>query len=199
MVSRLAIVGFMLFVVWKLTVGSSESVSLGSGVKVTEVPTQIDIKKATPFNFKGYKVTPLADFKLEAKVLAKENYHLGEESELSPVDLALGWRQMSDQAVTDQIRFSQSGRWYRWSAEQFPIPRREIEKNSANMHMVPADDIIEGQLNRVKQGQIIALEGFLVRIDAENKDWYWQSSLTREDTGGGACELIYLTDFEIIE
>ena len=195
---RLLVVGFMIFVLWKLT-GGSDEIALSPGVKASESPLQKEIKQSKPFQFKGHKITPLADFKLQGKVLAKENYQLGPESQLSPVDLALGWGQMSDQAIVDKIQFSQSGRWYRWSVEQFPIPRRTIEIHSANMHMVPSADWIESKLNKVKQGQIIGLEGYLVRIDANEGNWHWQSSLTRDDVGGGACELIYITHFEIIE
>lgn len=195
---RLWIVGFMIFVMWKLTAGSDE-IALSPGVKAPAVPMQKEIKQAEPFKFKDYNITPLADFELQAKILAKENYHLGQESKLSPVDLALGWGQMSDQSVVDKIQVSQSGRWYRWSVEDFPIPRRAIETQSANMHMIPSEGVIADKLERVKQGQIIALKGQLVRVDAEEDGWHWQSSLTREDTGGGACELIYLTHFEIVE
>jgi hypothetical protein len=183
---------------WKLT-GGRDEITLSPGVKAAEAPIQKSISKIKPFKFKGHDVTPLADFKLQAKVLAKEHYHLGPESELSPVDLALGWGQMSDQAIVDNIHITQSGRWYRWSVETFPIPRRAIETQSANMHMVPSADWIENKLEQTKQGQIIALEGYLVRIDAEGRNWHWQSSLTREDTGSGACELIYLTHYEVIE
>jgi hypothetical protein len=196
--SRLWIVGFMIFVLWKLTSGS-EKIALASGVKAPEIPSQKEIKRAQPFKFKGHTVTPLADFKLQAKVLAKENYYLGQESELSPVDLALGWGEMSDQVVVDEIEISQSGRWYRWSGEKLPISRRAIETQSANMHMMPSNKDITEQLSLVKEGQIIALEGFLVRVDANGKEWHWQSSLTRDDTGGGACELIYLTGFQILQ
>jgi hypothetical protein len=195
---RLWIVGFMIFVLWKLT-GGSDEIALTPGIKASDLPLQKEIKQTKPFQFKGHKITPLADFKLQGKVLAKENYHLGPESELSPVDLALGWGKMSDQAIIDKIQFSQSGRWYRWSVDQFPIPRRAIETHSANMHMVPSADWIESKLDKVKRGQIIALEGYLVRIDADEGNWHWQSSLTRDDVGGGACELIYITHFEIIE
>jgi hypothetical protein len=76
---------------------------------------------------------------------------------------------MSDQAIIDKIQFPQSGRWYRWSVATFPLPRKEISRQSANMHMIPWADWIVTKLDRVKQGQIIALEGFLARIDAKEK------------------------------
>ena len=56
-----------------------------------------------------------------------------------PSHLALGWQQMSDSAVLDHIEVSQSNRFYSWSVRRFPIPRRAIEIESADMHLIPAD------------------------------------------------------------
>ena len=36
------------------------------------------------------------------------------ESDLAPVDLALGWGRMSDEAILKDIQISQSGRFYFW-------------------------------------------------------------------------------------
>jgi hypothetical protein len=41
------------------------------------------------------------------------------------------------------------------------------------------------------------LMGHLVHIDTE-RGWRWTSSMTREDTGAHACEVILLEDIEII-
>ncbi len=56
-----------------------------------------------------------------------------------PSHLALGWQQMSDSAVLDHIEVSQANRFYSWSVRRFPIPRRAIEIESADMHLIPAD------------------------------------------------------------
>ena len=46
-------------------------------------------------------------------------------------------------------------------------------------------------LDRVRTGELIHLEGFLV--DASRPDgWRWHTSMTRDDTGNGACELVYV-------
>jgi hypothetical protein len=176
---------------------AAESVTLGPGVKVTQAPVQTPIEDGDSFDFQDYQITPLADFSLKAKVLSREDYMLDRESDLSPTDLALGWQQMSDESVLADIDISQSGRWYHWSVQQFPIPRRAIETQSANMHMVPANDEVAVMLDLVQPGQIIRLQGQLIR--AESYDgWFWKSSLTREDTGAHACELVYLTDIEVV-
>ncbi|WP_430009305.1 hypothetical protein [Methylophaga lonarensis] len=172
-------------------------VILGPGVKAAAEPVQQLMQQAQPFDLKGYMVTPLATFSLEAKVLAKKRYRIGRESDLSPYDLALGWGQMSDEAVLEHIEISQSGRWYRWRTQNFPIPRRAIERQSANMHLVPADNAVLQTLKQIQPGQVIALQGKLIRVDAAD-GWHWKSSLTREDTGHGACELVYVTGLNIV-
>ena len=124
-------------------------------------------------------------------VLGTEHYRLGREAELSPVDLALGWGPMADDAVLDRIDIRQSGRFFYWRTERFPIPRRDIETHSANMHMIPANAEIDRQLRAVRTGDIVRFRGYLVRIEAAD-GWQWRSSLTRDDTGNGACELVLL-------
>ena len=130
-------------------------------------------------------------------VLGKENYYLGREAELSPVDLAFGWGPMSDEKVLKHISISQSNRFYYWSTRKFPIPRRQIEINSANMHLIPANDDIKKRLKSVREGQVIRLQGYLVRVQASD-GWNWQTSLTRKDVGAGACELIWVEQLSIL-
>lgn len=176
---------------------ADETVSLGAGVKVEQPPQQVLVNDADSFQFNDYLITPLADFSLQAKVLSREDYFLDRESDLAPTDLALGWQQMSDETVLSQIDISQTGRWYHWRVQDFPIPRRAIETQSANMHMIPADEHVADMLDMVRPGQLISLQGQLVRVEADD-GWRWQSSLSRDDTGARACELIYVTSLEIV-
>ena len=176
--------------VWQLLLRPG-TVELGPGVLAAEDPVQQDPASTDTFDLEGYRITPLAEFKIRAKVLSREDYSMGRESDLSPVDLALGWGRMSDEQVLQQIEISQSGRWYRWRTDSFPIPRREIETHSANMHMIPADEFIEDMLDDAREGQIVEFSGLLVRADADD-GWHWSSSLTRDDTGAHACEVFYV-------
>ena len=169
----------------------------GPGVLAAEEPQQTAVSAAEPQMINGYQVTPLAGFSIKARVLATTNYHLGREAELSPVDLALGWGRMSDEAVLKQIDIRQSSRFYYWHVDQFPIPREEIESHSANMHMIPADARVEKILKSARVGQLVQLRGYLV--EAKSADgWRWQSSLTRHDTGNGACELLLVQSAAVL-
>ena len=98
---------------------------------------------------------------------------------------------MSDETVLAGIDISQGGRWYRWHTSGFPIPRREIERHSANMHMIPADDDVADALDEVRVGHVVSLRGHLVEVRGDD-GWRWRSSLTRDDTGARACELVYV-------
>mgnify|MGYP001203114784 CR=1 FL=1 len=188
----LAVIGIIGFIQWY----NNRPVSLGPGAFAPDEPVQVDIKKPTPFEFKGFTFTPLAEFDIHARVLSRENYYAGVEADLSPIDLALGWGAMSDESVLAYFDISQRNRWYHWSYKELPIPFNQVVESSANMHMIPADDFVHSQLDDVREGNIIRLKGKLVAI-SRSDGWRWKSSLTRKDSGGGACEVIYVESFEI--
>jgi len=190
----LLIIALLLIKGWPLR----GEVSYGPGVLAPDEPNQVNINNAPMFMHNDYFITPLADFEVNARVLSRRTYSWGRESDLSPVDFALGWGRMSDEAVYSQINIRQSNRFYYWQVQQFPIPRREIETNSANMHMIPANQSVERSMKNVRNGDLITFKGKLVKAEAPD-GWSWVSSLTRTDTGRGACELVFVEEFEIIE
>ncbi|WP_372741015.1 hypothetical protein [Neptunomonas sp.] len=160
-------------------------------------PIQKEAQNTQPFQIKEYTLQPKAEIHLAARLLGKERYRLGRESDLSPMDLALGWGAMANPQVTEQIQISQSGRWFHWKTDKLPIPRREIERNAANMHIIPANQTVEKQLSRIEEGDIIQLSGQLVDIQSQD-GYFWRTSMSREDIGAGACEIIYTTQLDIV-
>ena len=156
-------------------------------------PLQSDVPSSlAPFQLEDANLQPLAGFSIDARVLSREDYSLGREADYSPTDLALGWGRMTDDSVLSKLDISQSSRWYhyRWQGDP-PIPPREIIVSSANMHMIPSDATVASALHEVKPGQRVRIDGWLVQVDAKD-GWHWRSSTTRTDTGGGACEVVYV-------
>lgn len=176
---------------------SARTVARADGIIAPNDPAQIDLDASQPpISFKDAILHPLAKFSVTARVLSRENYHFDAEADLSPTDLALGWGRMSDSAVLSKIDISQGGRFYYWRVKTFPIPQREIETHSANMHMLPATALVAHELKRVRVGDVVTFDGLLVEADKPN-GWKWRSSMTRDDTGDGACEVVYVQDLYI--
>ena len=193
---RLALILLLLALAGALNAFVRRPIVQEPGVLVPDAPLQSDPVSRATTRLGDFELTPLADFSLDARVLSRADYRLGTESELSPTDLALGWGRMSDSAVIAQLDISQSARFYsyRWSEEP-PIPAREIMVSSANMHLIPADPGVAAAIARVRVGELIALRGHLVEVHRED-GWRWRSSLRRDDSGAGACELVLVDSIE---
>ncbi len=159
----------------------------------TDGVVQSDAPDATaPFAVADASARPLAGVSIAARVLSRHDYDGDREARYAPLDLALGWGRMRDDAVLSRLDISQSNRWYhyRWR-DQPPLPVEEIVRSSANMHLIPASPTVAAALDTVAAGDNVHIDGWLVRIDAAD-GWRWRSSLSREDHGGGACELVYV-------
>jgi len=188
---------------WAAHLGSSshaasvDAAGVQQACSVLQVPTTsfddaVQTGQSAPaFHMTNATLTPLAAFSVAGRVLSREDYHFGRESQLSPTDLALGWGPMSAPGLADRLQVSQGGRWYRyhWGGEGPPLPPADIASHSANMHMVPADAAAASALAQVRAGDVVRIDGWLLRIDGDD-GWRWQSSMSRTDAGAGACELV---------
>ena len=172
---------------------SERSVSRPPGVLAPNDPVQENVDDGPSWEIGEYAVHALARFELDARVLSAERYRLDRESDLAPIDLALGWGPMSANAVLDTLDISQGGRFYYWSSSEPMIGPGEIQRHSANMHLVPLDPATRATLLDARRGSLVHLKGWLVEAHA-NDGWKWRSSLTRGDTGNGACELMLVED-----
>jgi hypothetical protein len=166
------------------------------GVLAPADPLQENVDDGQQWEIGPYTVQALARFELDARVLAAERYRFDPGADLAPIDLALGWGPMSSNAVLDTLDISQGGRFYYWSSSEPMIGPSEIQRHSANMHMVPLDDGTRATLLDARAGSLIHLKGWL--IEAHGPDgWKWRSSLTRSDSGNGACELVLVEDVRL--
>lgn len=167
------------------------------GVLAPDEPEQ-GATEAAAITHVGYVLKPRASYRIRARLLAREAYRLGRESDLSPIDFALGWGLMSDSFVLDALDISQSGRffWMHWDSTP-PGDEGELMRHAANVHLIPATKGVRRQLAKIRPGQVIELQGLLVDA-ASNDGWSWSTSLTRDDTGAGACELFWVQGVDVL-
>jgi hypothetical protein len=159
-------------------------------------PLQSEVPPAPTITHGHWTLTPRAHYDITARVLGNESYRVDALSALVPEDLALGWGPMSDNRVLNTMDISQGARFYSWRPHaDTPIPRDAIITHSANTHVIPADASIQKQLARVRVGEVVRLTGSLV--DATRDDGASiHTSLTRSDTGAGACEVLLVESVE---
>jgi hypothetical protein len=178
---------------------SSRPIKHPPGVLVAEAPMQIDIPPRALPSVEGWNLTAVAEYHLRGRVLGTKRYHAGPDADLVPTDVAVGWGRMSDQAVLDQFGLSMSNRFffYEW-AEAPAIPVQEIEVSAANNHVIAANDEVRRVIGSLRPGHILTMNGFLVNARGPGGAM-WNSSLRRNDTGNGACELFYVESAGAVE
>ncbi len=167
------------------------------GALAPDEPVQTGIESAAAVRLGRWILTPRANYDITARILSREDYRFDRLADLIPEDLALGWGPMSDNHVLAAFDVSQGARFYSWRPRgPLPIGREDVIVHSANTHVIPADARIRSELGRVRVGQVVHLAGRLV--DAIRDDGAWlHTSLTRTDTGAGACEVMLVESVEV--
>lgn len=168
------------------------------GILVEEYPTSLPMKTVKKWTKEKYNYTALREFHIKARVLSKEGYWIDPSSELAPYDLVLGWGPLSDQSVLDGLEISQGRRWYHWQYKKATTNNREVMLHSSNMHMIPSNSDNEDVLDDIKKGNVIQIDGYLVEIRRDD-GWHWKSSIRWDDTGGGACEVVWIDKIKIVQ
>ena len=162
------------------------------GTLVTSEPVQAAITPLSLPEVDGFQLTALATYELTARVLHKKRYWGGRDGRLVPFDVAVGWGRMSDQTVLDQFKISQSNRFffYQWQHAP-PLPLNDIICHAANMHVISANADVATVVSKLRRGEVVNMGGYLVNVSGPN-GFVWPTSLTRSDSGRGACEVFYV-------
>jgi hypothetical protein len=162
------------------------------GVLVPESPIQRTA--ALPeWQHDGFRIRALAEYRIRGRILSREHYWLDGGARISPFDLALGWGSMSDQAVLDKFYWGQGHRFLNWYSPSGPppLPFEEFNSQIANMHIVPATAAVRSVLEWTRAGGVVTLSGHLIEVEGPH-GFKWRSSLSRTDSGAGACELMWV-------
>lgn len=149
------------------------------------------------WSFEGYDLAPRARFALEARVLSAERYRWDAGARLAPVDLALGWGPMSDARLVRRFRITQGSRFYTLYPQDSSIDVGQALLHSGNMHLIPATAGVRRVLESARAGHLVRLEGMLVDV-SRSDGFEWRTSLRRDDTGAGACELFWVESARLL-
>ncbi|MEZ0151649.1 MAG: hypothetical protein AB9Q18_05060 [Candidatus Reddybacter sp.] len=169
-------------------------------------PLQTAINHA-PFNVEvnavNYQVQPLYDCALYGLVVSYAQHdgdtmlHKLWNDHLNTTDVCVVWSNsafdldLNDYSFwngqfTCNIKTSDSAAWARFDMNQLP-----------NNHLLSNDKAIRNKIKNISVGDQIYIKGWLSEYASEGGGKR-DTSITREDTGNGACETIFITEFEIL-
>jgi len=158
----------------------------------------------TAYGSTGYAVEPLYDYELTGLVVsrafhnAKFGLHRKWNDHLNVADLCVVWGHNASTLdlnafdfwngqFTCNISTQSSQDWGAFKANEL-----------SNNHLLADDDAIREQIQAVNIGDRIHLQGWLSRY-GNDQGFSRNTSTTREDTGNGACETIFIRQFEILD
>jgi hypothetical protein len=169
------------------------------GILIGSEPIMAPVRNPRPWKAGNKEIYPLVRFRVQGRVLCSERYSRDFLSDVSPIDIGLGWGPMSDQSVLDKLEFVQANRKLSYELadqEHPPASYGTLWQYMKNVHTLPADAGIGKKVCSVRTGDLIELGGYLVGIKA-NGQWTAISSLKKE-TGldHTTCLIFWVTDFK---
>ena len=167
-----------------------------NGVLVNSVPLQRAYRGSSITKAK-HTIEPVAVFAARGRVLGVERYRFDREANLAPYDIILGWKEMSDEQVLEKVSFRQGFRFYDYDYEIQGMPVRLISHNSANIHLIPANNNIENIIGNLREGEMIFISGKLVNVRGSGS-WFWKTSTSRTDLGDNSTEILYVEKITIL-
>jgi len=154
-----------------------------------------------------YTIQPLYSYELYGMVVSQhycgtwwDTYHHDLWKDFINIkDLCVVWGENIETEVYKDMEFS-SNSWtcnYRWPNSE--VRKRFCQACLSNNHILSDNKAIKNLLMNTEIGDQIYLSGYLSTYSHSNNTFNRGTSTTRTDTGNGACETIYIEDYEILK
>ncbi|MBK8814384.1 MAG: hypothetical protein IPN42_02220 [Methylococcaceae bacterium] len=180
------------------------------GENYIEEPIQLETVREefeTQVNGEKYTITPLYDYELQGVVVSYHDadsfldiwHHKRWRDFLNQRDLCVIWGDNLVSGVYKKLDFSNDS-WTCWVYWPDSSTGSRFKMNGlSNNHLLIDNEELRSILMSSEPGDHVRFKGFLAEYANKANNFKRGSSTTREDSGNGACETVYLTKFEIIK
>ncbi len=173
-------------------------------------PIQNDFTGSTTITLGGtvIKVDYEAYYEVSGRVVATASYYASTvENMAAQKDVAVVWGKLATDEYLNKFTFNAPGnRFVYWKTTDSDWYRahtndKEISQMHSNNHLVSNNKQINDEISNIKDGDYVRIKGYLVNLywQENGSNHTWRSSLTRDDSGDGACEVIYVTDVKWLQ
>lgn len=198
-----------LFLTFGVSFYRKDKLPIFSGIKpeLKDEPLQEETdRKQFTFEYRKsrYVVTPQAEYEIKGLLVSHNDitawwdmYHNKDSVDIK--DVCLVWGDNISTNVYQRVKF------YNESVScHYTIKDQETQvlfnpRQLSNNHLLSDSQSVRDTIQSMAVGDQIYLKGMLVNYYPEGlPDYVRKSSLTRKDTGGGACEVFFVNDARII-
>ena len=156
-----------------------------------------------------YEIKPLFNYELRGLVVSYHHsqswwdyYHKEWGDYLNAKDICVIWGSNIETEVYQHMKFK-SGSWTCYQEFKTGTDREIWSKfannQGSNNHLLSNNPGIDQKIMEARTGDQIHLKGYLAEYALEDESFQRGSSVSRDDQGNGACETVYVTDFEILK
>ena len=158
-------------------------------------------------NQEQYRITPKYQYSLEGVVVSTHNadafldmaHHEEWRDFINIRDLCIIWGDNVKSGVYKDMQF-ENGNWTCWYSWPNANVRQRFHNNElSNNHLLAEEESVKRAIMEAQPGDHIHIEGMLVNYTNPANGFKRGTSITRTDTGQGACETIYVEKFDIIK
>ncbi len=167
-----------------------------------DLPTPFDVTQ------KGYTYTVYPQFDYEIWGMVVSSHYAGSfldyahemwKDYLNIKDLCVVWGRNLETGAFRRVKFWSRDFtcYYSWSDPE--TGRQFSLSHISNNHLITEDAVLRRLIKSVKRGDQVHLRGWLAKYGHKGSRAVRGTSTTRKDTGGQACETVYVKEFEILK
>jgi hypothetical protein len=170
----------------------------------TQVPTTQPLFTAIIGGY-TYTLAPRAAYDISGLVVSQHRgdalfnlYHKADPGNVKDVCVVWGENITSDAYRKVSYTSEEFTCSYRWSGVITPPFNPEMASNN---HLIPSSRAVADRIRAIHVGDQIRVTGLLVdyTVTKDGREVFTRrTSLTRKDTGNGACEILYVTDLAVV-
>jgi hypothetical protein len=172
-------------------------------------PIQSAEEVAPPFEVerKGvlYLVTPVFGYEIRGLVVSEHDSraftdlsHERWKDNLNVKDVCLVWGRNVATGVYRKMKFRNRDFTCYYSYPDAATGALFTENCLSNNHLLAGDDRMARKVRMVRRGDQIRVRGWLASYERPGTPFRRGTSTTREDRGNGACETVYVTEFDVL-
>jgi hypothetical protein len=168
-----------------------------SGVN-PEIPLQDELSGRRPFRDGNFTIDVLGGYDIYGIVVHRARYYDDSLSSISSLDLGIAFGDfVRHPDLLDRFRFGQVDRWIyiKGNGATTADDWTQYTWQVSNNHLIFSNSELATIVRAASVGDRVRLKGYLIRASTAN--FTATSSLTRHDTGSGACEIIFVTDAKV--